>query len=215
MQGPQNDPSPTSQAANSEKFRLAEYAALRDEILKYTELQHQLVSIAILGFGSLVAAGVQTRNAQVILIYPIVAYFLCLGWGHFDHDVRDTGAYIRENIEQHFGVDGWENHLHNGKHAYFRYRLAGGGAFLVTEAIAILIGVAYAHFGSVVMALLSHTQLPLLDAAGAASVALTGLDILGFILSIPWLLPYDPERAMKKGESKSPNPPTEDKESSA
>lgn len=155
----------------SVNIRLAEYSALRAEILKRFEIQFQLVSLAVIAAGTIFIAGIQSSDHRVgavlTLGYPILALFLATAWGHNDRRVWQLGTYIREHIETALGVDrlGWEHH-HVAATLGPRYVLhAMKGVFLGTEVFAIATGLflAKADPGAVVQALTGARPLPALD----------------------------------------------------
>src|SRR3972149_6861285 len=76
-------------------FLLAEYAKLRDEILKRTEIQHQLISLALVATGTFLAMGSVTAK----LTYPVLALFLSIAWVKSDIRIGQLGMYIKEEIE--------------------------------------------------------------------------------------------------------------------
>ena len=81
-------------------FLKEEYQVLRGEILKRTELQHQLISIALLAFGSLLALGFgKDGSPQATLAYPLLTVALAAAWSQHDIRIRQIGEYIRDNIE--------------------------------------------------------------------------------------------------------------------
>jgi hypothetical protein len=95
-------------------FLKEEYQVLRGEILKRTELQHQLISIALLAFGSLLALGFgKDGSPQATLAYPLLTVALAAAWSQHDIRIRQIGEYIRDNIEpQCLGPGkGWEHFL--------------------------------------------------------------------------------------------------------
>lgn len=95
------DPSP---------FLLVEYAQLRGEILKRSELQHQLISIALVAFGGLTAVGLKD-SPSALLAYPMLALFLAAAWSYNDIQIAQLGIYIQYRIEDPLlgGGLGWEN----------------------------------------------------------------------------------------------------------
>jgi hypothetical protein len=102
----------TSEVTNSSSltisdFLLAEYGKLRDEILKRTEIQHQLISLALVATGTFLA--VESVTAR--LAYPVLALFLSLAWVQNDIRIGQLGMYIREQVEGRLGNIGWE-HFH-------------------------------------------------------------------------------------------------------
>jgi len=86
-------------------FLLAEYAKLRDEILKRTEIQHQLISLALVATGTFLAMDSVTAK----LTYPVLALFLSIAWVQSDIRIGQLGMYIREQIEGRLGIKGWEH----------------------------------------------------------------------------------------------------------
>jgi hypothetical protein len=95
-------------------FLKEEYQALRGEILKRTELQHQLISIALVAFGSLLALGFNKDGSpQATLAYPLLTVALSAAWSQHDIRIRQMGEYIRDKIEPKFlgAGNGWEHYL--------------------------------------------------------------------------------------------------------
>jgi hypothetical protein len=87
------------EANDPSQFLLAEYRELRSEILKRSELQHQLVSIALVAFGTLAAVGLRDAPSA-LLAYPMLAAFLATSWAYNDIQIAQLGAYIRYRIEK-------------------------------------------------------------------------------------------------------------------
>lgn len=80
---------------------LAEYTALRNEIIKRIEMRQQLLTFTLVGAGTLMTLGAtEGRAAEVLLIYPILAFFLALGWTHNDVRIGELGGYLKEHVEQ-------------------------------------------------------------------------------------------------------------------
>jgi hypothetical protein len=95
-------------------FLKEEYQALRGEILNRTELQHQLISIAVVAFGSLLAIGFgRDGSPRAMLAYPLLTVALSAAWSQHDIRIRQLGTYIREHIEaESLGEGkGWEHSL--------------------------------------------------------------------------------------------------------
>lgn len=106
----------TPGAANSEppisdkalNFLLAEHAALREEIVKRVDIQHQLISLSVLVAGTFYSVGLQPNSSTMPLIYPFLAMFLAAAWFHNELLVIQIGGYIRYRIEPTFQVLGWD-----------------------------------------------------------------------------------------------------------
>ena len=63
---------------------VAEYSALREEILQRMRTEAQLTTFALVALGTLLAAGVQFKNADLILVYPFVALALAIAWAAWE-----------------------------------------------------------------------------------------------------------------------------------
>jgi hypothetical protein len=131
---------------------IAEYNALREEILKIEDAQHQIISLAFIAPGTILAIGFQTRNASIMLVYPILALFLSAVWLSNSHGMSKIGAYIKSRIESKVGVDniGWE-HFNAGTIEPFRLIgfLGFRAIFIVTELITILAGISLTKFSMI------------------------------------------------------------------
>lgn len=94
----------------SSDFLIAEHSALRAEILKRTEIQHQLISLAVIASGTFISVGVQ-GSPTVMLAYPILASFLAIAWAQSDLRISQIGAYIKGSIEPRLLGEnrGWEH----------------------------------------------------------------------------------------------------------
>ena len=96
--------------ATPDDFLPAEYAQLKGEILKRSEFQHQLISIALVALGALAAVGLKD-SPSALLAYPMLALFLGASWSYNDIQIAQLGVYIKYRIEDQLigqGL-GWEH----------------------------------------------------------------------------------------------------------
>ncbi len=132
-------------------LRIAESNALRAEILKHIAIENLLATFNIAVFGTILGVVFQNLNASsgtfsrssvlLILLYPILAWFLFAGWYHNKNQTKQLGNYIKKYIESRVGRDkmGWEHHL-TDQYSELSY-WAIGGVFPFTEFLAIALGV--------------------------------------------------------------------------
>ena len=98
--------SPPSQTeTHTGDLLVAEYTALRDEIVKRIEIQHQLVSLALIAPGTVLAIGFQTSSASLMLLYPLLGMFLSAVWLSNSFALHDIAAYIANQIRSRVGAN--------------------------------------------------------------------------------------------------------------
>jgi hypothetical protein len=127
-----NDPS---------QFLLAEYKELRGEILKRSEMQHQLISIALVALGALITVGLKD-SPGALLAYPMLALFLSAAWAYNDIQIAQLGIYIKYRIENQLigGGLGWEHAIKSqraSKQIGSLIKLATRGIFWGSEFLTI------------------------------------------------------------------------------
>lgn len=123
------------------QFLLAEYAQLKGEILKRSEFQHQLISIALVALGALVSVGLKDSPIAV-LAYPMLALFLTAAWTYNDAQIAQLGIYIRYRIEDELIGEGlgWEHAIKADSVSPIigkRIRIAARGILIGSELMAI------------------------------------------------------------------------------
>lgn len=165
--------------ADERTLFLAEYHELRTEIVKRIDIQHQLISIAVIAPGTLLTVGIQSRSALLVLLYPIFATFLAAAWSHNGRRAWTIGQYLDGRIRAFGAADimAWEGYFRDLSHRRRLGRLnffASQGIFLGTQALAIVIGVSLAHLDRVFGALTGAGSLTFesVQLAGALIVAL-------------------------------------------
>lgn len=159
MNSPEHTNDQADVSSTGQSVLLAEYAALRSEIMTRMGLQHQLISLAVIAPGTLAAVAIQSKAAVLILIYPVFGLFLASAWAANDRAVRQGAEYIRVRIEGVLGFMAWESfrqHARKTKPVISLNFLAARGIFLGAEILTIVVGVLLA----------SPQKVPLADILG-------------------------------------------------
>jgi hypothetical protein len=151
---PQKRNDTPKEAITAESFSLitTEYNAMREEILKLEENQHQILSLSLIAPGTILAIGFQTRNASIMYLYPILALFLAAIWLSNSHGVHRIATYIKNRIEAKVGIDniGWEHfHAETIEPYQFIGFLGFRAIFIVTELLAIVAGISLSRFNAI------------------------------------------------------------------
>jgi hypothetical protein len=138
MTAPQS--SPNGPRWDETQLVAAEYANLRAEIVKLTELQFQATAATVVAFGTVLSIWIQVRNAAIILVHPILSFVLGIIWLHYANLIARIATYLRE-IEDRVGHRNlsWEHYvqahpLPRGRFAYWGIR----PVFIVTSILAVV-----------------------------------------------------------------------------
>ena len=91
---------------SAQTFYLAEYSALRDEIIRRMEWQHQILGLVLAAASAIVSFG----DPSLMLTSPILFLLLSTLWINYDTRIAQLGKYIYNRIELGFvGPPGaWE-----------------------------------------------------------------------------------------------------------
>jgi len=157
-----------------------EYNALRSEILKRIDMRQQLTSLTLSIAGLFLSFGL--TNVGIAFIFPPIAFLLATAWAQNEIRVRQLGTYIHERIEPKIEGLGWETYRiqRRPESRWGKLPLVGlspGGTFLITQLIAIGIGLA------------KFTSTPL-------EWGLLGIDVVAVLL-ILWLFYYVQHKRIK------------------
>lgn len=118
---------------------LAEYAALRSELLQRIDMRQQMLTFTLVGAGTLLTIGLQ--SAAILLVYPILAMFLALVWVQHDTRIGEIGEYIRVEIETRIEGIKWDTNLHqryNGQSLRL-VEIYAYGLFVVIPVLTVLL----------------------------------------------------------------------------
>ena len=108
MKSKDNSPKSSPELSYEKEFRIAEYQALRAEIL---ELKKRVMHIKIVGITSIpiIVATVDKYDMKFVLIVsPIIVIAFVLLIMSEQWSIMRVGRYIRTHIEKEKKLDGWE-----------------------------------------------------------------------------------------------------------
>ncbi|MBZ0289043.1 MAG: hypothetical protein K8I30_15600 [Anaerolineae bacterium] len=117
---------------------LAEYATLREEILRRIELRQQLISITLTI--AAVFLGVGLGSSTVAFVFPPLAALLALAWRQNDFRTRRLAEYIREHQEKEIDGLGWERYCQTNRRDWRGVVIAHAGTFLLVQLLAVGVG---------------------------------------------------------------------------
>jgi hypothetical protein len=150
------------------KFAVAEYKALRDEVLEHMARNGQILTLTVLALGTLLASGVQFHNPALVLVYPIVATALAWMWKAEEGTIKKIGLYVRTNFEDKISrspLASWENFVYSDKSFKTRFSYPLFIFYFSTESISLIVAGVMSH-----------------DIQGAVSALLSG-NLSSFVFS--------------------------------
>ena len=101
---------------STQEFLMEQYKILREELIKRTEFQYQVIGLSFVSFGTLLTIGMGKMSASIMLVYPFLALFLAAVWSQNDVLIRQIRAYIIESVENNvtdFNIQAWETYREN------------------------------------------------------------------------------------------------------
>jgi hypothetical protein len=146
------------------ELMIAEYNSLRDEIVRASDREMQLATVSIIALGTLFATGIQFKNANLIFIYPLLAFALAAMWVAEDKRIQAVGAYIWKRMEGDMnGVTYmWWEHFVADSPRLFRsgFRNSTRLFYTCSAAAALILGVSISQHSYIVAAFLGGSYLP-------------------------------------------------------
>lgn len=132
----------------------AEYAALRDEILKRIELQYQLLNLALiitatlltisLGGGVLTDPAGNSGRKLLLLLCPPLEMFLALGWADHNVQIAKAGVFIKNHYHEAWETTWPQNEgLRGWRELAVKHLFIGGvpamGVFVCTQILTLIL----------------------------------------------------------------------------
>lgn len=107
---PGKEPTKEAGSTATDAIGVAEFTALRAEIMQRSSFQQQLINLSVLFAGGLLTTYFHFNGPTYLLLcYPILALFMALEWSFNNRRIHQIGKYIREKIENL--TPRWERHL--------------------------------------------------------------------------------------------------------
>lgn len=65
-----------------EQAQLEEYKMLRNDIQQRINFRFQLFNLLLVALGTILSIGLEKKNPDMLLVYPVLSFFLTMSWIH-------------------------------------------------------------------------------------------------------------------------------------
>ena len=65
-----------------EQAQLEEYKMLRNDIQQRINFRFQLFNLLLVALAAILSIGLEKKNPDMLLVYPILSFFLTMSWIH-------------------------------------------------------------------------------------------------------------------------------------
>jgi len=153
---------------------LAEYQALREDILQRIQFRYQLINLLLVVAGTFLSIGsgvgqLNVAAAPILLIYPILALFLAASWAHNGLVIVIIGQYIKDEIEPKMIGLNWQTNTWKSFPKFSSFSMLGlistSGLILTTQVLAIFLALLKFTSTSVEIALLIFSSIAIIITA--------------------------------------------------
>jgi hypothetical protein len=154
--------------------RLAEYNALRAELVSHIQFRHRFIELTLVTTAAVLGIGLSSEAlAPILLVYPLFVSIMYVSWVSSGFVIMAIAGYIRNRIEAEIPVMGWEHYVVAPDIPWGFFGLFGtwGVVFLftVTETVAFVAGI-----------FLAQTT----GSYSALEMVLTILGVLGIVITV-------------------------------
>lgn len=91
---------------DKKQAQLEEYKILLNDIQQRIRFRFQLFSLLLAALGFILPFGLKEQSSEILLVYPVVSFFLTLSWVHQSVVMTKISRYLKDHLEPQ--VDGLE-----------------------------------------------------------------------------------------------------------
>lgn len=105
--------------------QLEEYKMLRDDMQQRIRFRFQLFSLLLAALGFILPFGIEKQNPAILLVYPVISFFLALSWVHQSIIMRKIGRYLRDELEPKVAGLEWEAFVNQDSKRFSHFSIIG------------------------------------------------------------------------------------------
>lgn len=129
----------------NQQAQLEEYKMLRADIQQRIRFRFQLFSLLLTALGALLPFGLSIKEPSILLIYPILSFFLTMSWMHQSIVMVKIARYLREELEPKVAGFAWEAHIKEDSARFSSFSIIGffaaGGFILFSQWLMLALGI--------------------------------------------------------------------------
>ena len=104
---------------------LDEYKTLREDIKQRISFRFQLFNLSLVALGGILSVGIGQNKPIVLLVYPVLSFFLTLSWIHQGVVMIKLSRYIRDELEPKIPGLAWESYINKNSKRFSGFSLIG------------------------------------------------------------------------------------------
>jgi hypothetical protein len=159
--------------------QLEEYKMLRDDMQQRIRFRFQLFSLLLAALGFILPFGIEKQNPAVLLVYPVISFFLALSWVHQGAIMRKIGRYLRDELEPKVAGLEWEAYVNRDSKRFSQFSIIGffasSGFILFSQALTLA---------------LAFLGMPPVESWNNLMILMTAVACLATLLTLFYLIVY-------------------------
>lgn len=90
---------------------LEEYKMLRNDIHQRIHFRFQIFNLLLVALGGILSLGLEKGNPKILLVYPVLSFFLAMNWIHQGVVIVKLARYLRDELEPKIPGMAWEAYI--------------------------------------------------------------------------------------------------------
>ena len=124
-----------------EQAQLEEYKMLRNDIQQRINFRFQLFNLLLVALAAILSIGLEKKNPDMLLVYPILSFFLTMSWIHQSVVMVKLARYLRDELEPKIPGLVWESYIQKDFKRFSSFSFIGmfanSGFILFSQALTL------------------------------------------------------------------------------
>ncbi len=122
---------------------LEEYKMLRNDIHQRIHFRFQIFNLLLVALGGILSLGLEKQSPDILLIYPVLSFFLTLSWIHQGTVMVRLARYLRDELEPKVPGLAWEAYINRDSARLSGFSIIGffatSGFIIFSQVLALVL----------------------------------------------------------------------------